>query len=350
MHLVQGSAHHDARTELGEEVGPSALEVLRRTLKLGEEENLGKLSVQTFNPLGGLLGDSITMQVRDRRQLVVFESDVLEDRRGIVRTPRRLHASSSFAMKASLYPSGLSLMVGALHASVKAETSSLPWTEVVPLLNRPRCDALKEVFTYAIGNTFLLDGASGPLTLRPSQGDALRALMHNLGEKSSEGPPLWARSSTHDIEARLELTCDVTHADFSFDGAHEALGSIQSAVDVIVTPTEDVKGYLARLFRGQASFVRYLAQACKDGCGVFRLDHQRLLACIQAAEGQLYTCVIGGSWNSSVGGRFCDTPALDAPMVQTRPVSRYAVARLNMQAFGLAARTAVRQVLVAPSG
>ena len=42
----------------------------------------------------------------------------------------------------------------------------------MPVLNRPRCAALKELITYAIGNTFLLDGASGALTVSPSQGDA----------------------------------------------------------------------------------------------------------------------------------------------------------------------------------
>ena len=76
-------------------------------------------------------------------------------------------------MRASLYPAGLSFMVDDLHVSVKAETSNLPWTEDVPVLNRPRCAALKELISYAIGNTFfLLHGAFEPLTLSPSQGVA----------------------------------------------------------------------------------------------------------------------------------------------------------------------------------
>ena len=78
-------------------------------------------------------------------------------------------------MRASLYPAGLSFMVDDLHVSVKVETSNLPWTEDVPVLNRPRCAALKDLITFAIGNTFLLHGASEPLALSPSQGDALRA-------------------------------------------------------------------------------------------------------------------------------------------------------------------------------
>ena len=45
----------------------------------------------------------------------------------------------------------------------------------MPVLNSLNYAALKEVITYAIGNTFLLHGASEPLAPSPSQGVALRA-------------------------------------------------------------------------------------------------------------------------------------------------------------------------------